>query len=107
MPTQWVVEDPKEKNVWWPSEEMKEKAWVSDPNIYEEAARDRVAFWEKLAAGGLEWFRRWERAHEWNPPYVKWFIGGRINASYNAVDRHVKAGKGNKRAVVWVPEPPH
>jgi len=106
MPTQWVVEDPKEKNVWWPSEEMKKRAWVSDPKIYEEAAKDRVAFWEKLAGEGLEWFKRWEKAHEWNPPYVKWFIGGKLNASYNAVDRHVKAGKGNKRAVIWVPEPP-
>ncbi len=107
MPLSWVVEDPKEKNIYWPSEEMKKRAWVNDPKIYEEASKDRVAFWEKLASEGLEWFRRWDKTYEWNPPYVRWFVGGKINASYNAVDRHVRQGKGNKRAVIWIPEPPN
>jgi len=102
----WIVEDQKGKNVFWPSEEMKQRAWVSDPRIYEEAALDRVAFWGKLAAEGLEWFKRWDKTYQWDPPYVKWFLKGKINASYNAVDRHVKAGKGEKIAIIWVPEPP-
>lgn len=102
----WVVEDPKEKDVFWPSEEMKKRAWVSDPSIYEVAASDPVKFWEERAAEGLEWIKKWEKPYEWNPPYVKWFVGGKINACYNAVDRHVKAGKGSKRALIWVPEPP-
>jgi len=104
--TRWVVEDPKEKDVFWPSEEMKRRAWVSDPSIYEKAAKDPVKFWEEKAAEGLVWFRRWEKPYEWNPPYAKWFVGGKINACYNAVDRHVKSGKGSKRALIWVPEPP-
>ncbi|MEM2875197.1 MAG: acetate--CoA ligase [Candidatus Hadarchaeales archaeon] len=104
--TRWVVEDPREKDVFWPSEEMKRRAWVSDPSIYERAARDPVGFWEERAAEGLVWFKRWDRPYEWNPPYVKWFVGGKINACYNAVDRHVKAGKGSRKALIWVPEPP-
>jgi len=102
----WVVEDPVEKEVWWPSEELKRRAWVNDPSIYEEADKDPVAFWEARAREGLEWFKTWDKAYEENLPYFKWFIGGKINASYNAVDRHVKAGKGNKPAIIWVPEPP-
>lgn len=102
----WVVEDPKEKDVWWPSEELKRRAWVSDPSIYEEAARDPVAFWEARAGEGIEWFKRWDEAYRSEPPYFKWFIGGKLNACYNAVDRHVKAGKGDKIAIFWVPEPP-
>lgn len=106
MPTKWVVKDPKEKDVFWPSEEMRRKAWISDEKIYEEAAKDPVAFWGRLAAEGLEWYKRWDETYRWEPPYVKWFIGGKINASSNAVDRHVRAGKGNKLAIIWVPEPP-
>ena len=102
----WVVEDPKEPEVWWPSEEMKRKAWQSDPNIYGEALKNPIGFWEKLAAEGLEWYKRWDEAYRWDPPYVKWFLGGKINASYNTIDRHVKAGKGDKVAIIWVPEPP-
>ncbi|MEM2878647.1 MAG: acetate--CoA ligase [Candidatus Hadarchaeales archaeon] len=102
----WVVEDPKEKDVFWPSDEMKKRAWISDPSIYEKSTRDPIKFWEQMASEGLVWFKKWDRPYEWNPPYVKWFIGGKINACYNAVDRHVKAGRGSKRALIWVPEPP-
>lgn len=102
----WVVKDSKEKEVWWPSEELKRRAWVSDPSIYEEAAKDPVAFWEARAGEGIEWFKRWDEAYRSEPPYFKWFIGGKLNACYNAVDRHVKAGKGDKIAILWVPEPP-
>jgi len=101
----WVVEDQKEKNVWWPSEEMKRRAWTNDPGIYEKAAKDPVAFWGKLAAEGLEWFKKWDTTYEEKLPYFKWFVGGKLNICYNAVDRHIKAGKGNKTAILWVPEP--
>ncbi|MEM1689412.1 MAG: acetate--CoA ligase [Candidatus Hadarchaeales archaeon] len=106
MSKQWVVEDEHNKDIFWPSEAMKKKAWVSDPSIYEEAAKDPIKFWEEKAIEGLEWFKKWDEAYRWDPPYVKWFIGGKINASYNALDRHLKAGKGNKKAIIWVPEPP-
>jgi acetyl-CoA synthetase len=106
MAKQWVVKDPEREDVFWPSEEMKKRAWVSDPKIYEEAARNPIAFWEKLAREGIDWFKLWDKPYEWNPPYVKWFIGGKLNACYNALDRHVRAGKGEKTALIWVPEPP-
>ena len=48
-PIKWVVEDPEKKNVFWPSKEMKKRAWVSDGKIYEEAAKDPVSWWAKLA----------------------------------------------------------
>lgn len=104
--TKWVVEDKKEKDVFWPSEDLKKRAWVSDETIYEKAAKDPVKFWEERAAEGLEWYKKWDEAYRWDPPYIKWFLGGKLNACYNAVDRHVKSGKGDKKAIIWVPEPP-
>jgi len=106
-PIKWVVENPNEKGVFWPSEELKRKAWMADEKIYEKAARDPIAFWEERAAEGLEWFKRWNEPYRWEQPYIKWFIGGKLNACYNAVDRHVKAGMGDKKAIIWVPELPN
>ena len=99
----WVVE--KRKNVFWPSKEMKKRAWVSDEKIYDEAKKDRIKFWEKLAENGLEWFKKWKKSYEWKKPYFKWFVDGELNASYNCVDRHVKTWRRNKAAIIWVPEP--
>ncbi|MCX8158599.1 MAG: acetate--CoA ligase [Candidatus Diapherotrites archaeon] len=100
----WVVKD-KEKDIYWPSKEMKKKANISDEKIYEEALKDPIAFWAKMAEEGLYWFKKWDKTYEENPPFFKWFIGGKINASYNCLDRHIKAGKGQKTALIWVPEP--
>jgi len=104
-PIKWVREDPNNKNVFWPTEEMKKRAWVSDENIYKEAAKDPVAFWAAKAKEGLEWFKDWTKAYEWNPPFFKWFVDGKINASYNALDRHIKTWRKNKAAIIWEPEP--
>ncbi|MCW2781184.1 MAG: acetyl-coenzyme synthetase [Marmoricola sp.] len=72
---------------------------------YEEAKADRLAFWEKQAER-LDWDTRWDRVLDWdNPPFAKWFVGGKINAAYNCLDRHVAAGKGDKVAYHWVGEP--
>ena len=101
---QWVVKD-KEKNLFWPNEEMKKKANISDENVYSEAAKDPVAFWEKMAEEGLDWSKKWDTAYEENAPHFKWFVGGQLNASYNCVDRHVKAGRGDDIALIWEPEP--
>ena len=103
----WVVEDEKRKHVYWPSEHMKKRAWVSDHSIYKEAEKDPVAFLAQKAHEGLDWKRKWDTEYhhdEAKPWDFKWFIGGEINASYNALDRHVKAGKGDKKALMWVPE---
>ena len=84
-----------------PPAEFVEKALLSDPAIYEEAAKDPVGWWEKQAED-LHWFQKWDTAlDESNPPFYKWFTGGKINASYNCLDRHVEDGKGDKVAFHW------
>jgi acetyl-CoA synthetase len=72
---------------------------------YERAAADPEAFWAEQA-GRLDWDRTWDRVLDWdNAPFAKWFVGGRLNAAYNCVDRHVEAGRGDKVAFHWVGEP--
>ncbi|RLJ00253.1 MAG: acetate--CoA ligase [Candidatus Aenigmatarchaeota archaeon] len=105
MATEWVVRDEKEENVFWPSSEMKKRAWVSDEKIYDDAKKDQIKFWEKLAEDGLVWFKKWDKAYVWEKPYFKWFVNGELNACYNCVDRHVKTWRRNKAAIIWVPEP--
>jgi acetyl-CoA synthetase len=104
--TRWVVPDPKKENWYWPSEEMKKRAWVSDPNIYAEAAADPVAFWAKRAEE-IVWFEKWKETYIDEPYAYKWFVGGKLNISYNSLDRHLEAGKGEKVALIWEPEPPN
>ena len=72
---------------------------------YGRAAADREAFWAEQAER-LSWDQKWDRVLDWDdPPFAKWFVGGRINAAYNCVDRHVEAGRGDKVAFHWVGEP--
>jgi acetyl-CoA synthetase len=74
-------------------------------DAYEEADADRLAFWAK-AAERLTWDTTWDQVLDWDDaPFAKWFVGGKLNASYNCVDRHVEAGKGDKVAYHWVGEP--
>ncbi|TYP87073.1 acetate--CoA ligase [Blastococcus xanthinilyticus] len=75
------------------------------PEVYDEAARDRLAFWA-TAAERLTWAQRWDEVLDWsNPPFAKWFVGGRLNVAYNCVDRHVEAGHGEQVAYHWEGEP--
>src|SRR5215210_2014176 len=80
------------------------RALVADRGIYERAEADPEAFWAEQAER-LTWFRRWDSVMEWTPPWVKWFLGGKLNASYNCLDRHVEAGGGDKVAYHWEGEP--
>ncbi|MCB0894204.1 MAG: AMP-binding protein, partial [Nocardioidaceae bacterium] len=74
-------------------------------DAYERAAADREGFWAEQAER-LDWSQKWERVLDWDdPPFAKWFVGGTLNASYNCVDRHVEAGRGDKVALHWVGEP--
>jgi acetyl-CoA synthetase len=74
-------------------------------DAYDRAAADRLGFWEEQA-DRLDWAERWDRVLDWdNPPFAKWFVGGKLNAAYNCVDRHVEAGRGDKVAFHWVGEP--
>jgi acetyl-CoA synthetase len=101
----WVVKDPNVENHYWPSENMKKRAWVTDPKIYEEAKADPVVFWDKLARSGLHWFKDWTKTYEesTSPNKISWFIGGKTNISYNIVDRHKEEHK-DKVAIYWEPE---
>jgi acetyl-CoA synthetase len=75
------------------------------PDIYDEAAADRLAFWEK-AARRLTWTQEWDEVLDWsNPPFAKWFVGGKLNVAYNCVDRHVEDGHGDQVAYFWEGEP--
>ena len=72
---------------------------------YERAASDRLGFWAEQAER-ISWGTKFDEVLDWsNPPFAKWFVGGTLNASYNCVDRHVEAGKGDKVALHWVGEP--
>ncbi len=72
---------------------------------YAAAERDPEGFWAEQA-GRLDWATPWERVLNWDdPPFAKWFEGGRLNAAYNCVDRHVEAGRGDKVAFHFVGEP--
>ena len=73
------------------------------PGIYEEAATDPEAWWAEQAEQ-LTWERHWDQVLDWQPPFAKWFVGGRLNAAYNCVDRHVEAGNGDRVAYHWIGE---
>jgi acetyl-CoA synthetase len=93
-----------EKRVFKPSEEFRRQANASDPAIYERARQDLAAFWAEEAKR-LTWFEPWKQALEWNPPWAKWFVGGKLNAAYNCVDRHAASDRRNKAAIIWEGEP--
>jgi acetyl-CoA synthetase len=93
-----------EDRVFEPPEAFRARAIVQDPAIYERADADPEAFWAEQAER-LTWFKRWDRVMDWSPPWVKWFAGGTLNASYNCLDRHVEAGGGDKVAYHWEGEP--
>jgi acetyl-CoA synthetase len=73
--------------------------------LYDEAERDYVAFWERLARERISWSTPFDKTLEWDLPFAKWFIGGKLNLAYNCVDRHVEAGLGHKVAYHWIGEP--
>ena len=84
-----------------PPEDFRSAALISDESAHEEAARDPEAWWAKLARD-LDWFTEPEQVlDDSNPPFFKWFADGKLNASYNCLDRHVEAGLGDRVAFHW------
>jgi acetyl-CoA synthetase len=92
-----------ENRTFAPSPEFAAQANVKS-DIYQEADRDYLAFWEKQAEN-LYWHRKWDQVLDWQSPFAKWFIGGKLNASYNALDRHVLEGRGDRIAFLFEGEP--
>jgi acetyl-CoA synthetase len=78
---------------------------VAGTFLYDEAAVDDEGFWARQAADLLDWDSEWDRILEWELPFAKWFVGGRLNVSHNCLDRHVLAGRGDKVAIHWEGEP--
>ncbi|GAB3317609.1 acetate--CoA ligase [Geodermatophilus aquaeductus] len=75
------------------------------PDVYAEAEADRLAFWATQARR-LTWAQEWDEVLDWtNPPFAKWFVGGKLNVAYNCLDRHVEAGHGDQVAYHWEGEP--
>src|SRR5919112_3198523 len=84
-----------------PPAEFREKALIKDQSEHEKAARDPAAWWAKQA-DALDWFESWDTVlDDSEAPFYKWFVGGKLNASHNALDRHVEAGRGDKVALHW------
>ncbi len=81
------------------------QALVRDQSLYDEAAADPEAFWARQAGELLDWYQPWSTVLEWDLPFAKWFVGGKLNASYNCLDRHVEAGHGDQVAYHWEGEP--
>src|SRR5947208_2199329 len=94
----------KENRAFPPSDDFRRQANVSDPAIYDRARTDLEAFWAEEAEH-LDWFKRWDKVLEWRVPWAKWFVGGKLNVTYNCVDRHARSARRNKAAIIWEGEP--
>jgi acetyl-CoA synthetase len=93
-----------EGRVFPPPAELAKKANLTHPEVFEEARRDPETFWA-AAAAELHWFQPWSKVLEWDCPWAKWFVGGKTNASWNCLDRHVQTTRKNKAAIIWEGEP--
>jgi len=88
-----------------PPPEFTARALVTDRSLYEQADADPEAFWAAQARELLHWDTPWEQVLTWDLPFARWFTGGRLNAAYNCLDRHVEAGHGDQVAFHWEGEP--
>ncbi|MEG4168512.1 MULTISPECIES: acetate--CoA ligase [unclassified Microcoleus] len=98
-----------EKRLFQPPAEFSQKAHIKSLEeyqaLYDKAKADPQAFWAELAAQELHWFQNWDTVLDWQPPVAKWFVNGKINISYNCLDRHLTTWRKNKAALIWEGEP--
>lgn len=87
-----------------PPAEFTVKANVKDTSVYEKALQDRESFWAEFASE-LTWFKKWDKVLKWSPPFSEWFVGGKLNVSYNCLDRNIERGLKDKVAFIWEGEP--
>jgi acetyl-CoA synthetase len=99
----------KENRVFKPGAEFSKKAWISSmaqyKKMYSESIKKPDKFWGRLAKEELHWFKSWKKVLVWNEPFAQWFVGGKINVSYNCLDRHLTTARKNKAALIWEGEP--
>ena len=98
-----------EERVFHPPKEFAAQAHIRSMEELEqlraEASADPEEFWARFADSELHWFKKWDSVLKWEPPHAEWFGGGKINISYNCLDRHLGAGRRNKAALIWEGEP--
>src|SRR5580692_3502775 len=98
----------REFRVFPPPPEFSEKAHIKSlaeyETLYRQSIEDPEAFWAGVAKD-LHWFKPWDKVLEWNEPWAKWFVGGKMNLSYNCVDRHALGARAQKIALIWEGEP--
>jgi acetyl-CoA synthetase len=98
----------KEERVFQPPKEFSAKARIKSfteyEQLYKQAQDDPEGFWADMAKE-LDWFKPWDKVLEWNPPFAKWFVGGRTNIAHNCLDRHLTTARKNKAAIIWEGEP--
>jgi acetyl-CoA synthetase len=94
----------REKRKFPPPKDFVKHANVNTPSIYKDAAKNPARFWERFAHE-LHWFKPWKKVLEWKVPYAKWFVGGKLNVSYNCLDRHIETARRTKAALIWEGEP--
>ncbi|MBO8125993.1 MAG: acetate--CoA ligase [Firmicutes bacterium] len=90
----------RERRTFKPDEEFARAANVNSEDIYRKAALDPEGFWAEQASH-LEWMKPIEKVLQWDPPHAQWFIGGKLNASVNCIDRHLSSWRRNKAALIW------
>jgi acetyl-CoA synthetase len=99
----------KESRVFPPPESFRSQAHLQSLEEYErlfaEAKDNPEGFWGRQANELIDWYEPWHKVLEWNHPFAKWFVGGRLNASYNCLDRHLATWRKNKAAIIWEGEP--
>ena len=98
-----------ETRIFPPSAEFSEQAQLKSLEayqaLYDRAKADPEAFWAELAEQELHWFQPWDKVLDWQPPHAQWFVNGKINISYNCLDRHLTTWRRNKAALIWEGEP--
>src|SRR5271170_6928226 len=98
----------REDRVFEPDAEFSRRAWVKSLDeyraLYRRADEDPEGFWAECAKS-LDWFHPFDRVLEWEYPFAKWFVGGKLNAAWNCVDRHLNGPRRNKAAIIWEGEP--
>ena len=98
-----------ENRLFPPSAEFSQNATIKSfeeyQQLYAKAKADPQAFWGQLAEKELHWFEKWSEVLDWQPPFAKWFVNGKINICYNCIDRHLTTWRRNKAAIIWEGEP--
>ncbi|WP_009632095.1 acetate--CoA ligase [Synechocystis sp. PCC 7509] len=98
-----------EKRLFPPTAEFSQNAQIKSLEEYQQlcdrAQKDPQKFWAELAEQELHWFQKWDTVLDWQPPFAKWFVGGKTNIAYNCLDRHLTTWRKNKAALIWEGEP--